>query len=120
MTLWLQRQEAIDVHSAYLDWTHCKIESLLLLANGDIEDHEDASEADDDDDTMVPDEDGPVYHIAKTCPCPHLAIALLVADFGAVGFISALTTFLKKNMPPHSFIQPSSMDRFDVYNQVTL
>jgi hypothetical protein len=120
MTLWLQRQEAIDVHSAYLDWTHHKIESLPLLADGDIEDHEDASETDDDDDAVVPDEDGPVYHIAKTCPRPHLAVALLVADFGAIDFISALTIFLKKNMPPRSFIQPSTMDRFDVYNQVTL
>src|ERR1700683_923518 len=73
MTLWLQRQEAIDVHSAYLDWTHRKIESLPLLTDGNIEDHEDASETnddDDDDDAVVPDEDGPVYHIAKTCPCP--------------------------------------------------
>src|ERR1700683_1594359 len=39
---------------------------------------------------------------------------------GAIDFISALITFLKKNMPLHSFIQPSTMDRFDVYNQVTL
>ena len=97
MTLWLQCQEAIDVHSAYVDWTHCKIELLPLLADGDIEDHDDASEADD---TVVPDKDGPVYHIAKTSPRPHLSIALLAADFGPIDFIPALTTFLKKNMPP--------------------
>jgi hypothetical protein len=93
MTLWLQRQEAIDFHSAYLNWTHHKIESLPLLADDNIEDRDDVSEADEDN-VVVPDEDGPVYHIAKTCPLPHLSISCLVADFGATDFIPALTTFV--------------------------
>jgi len=71
MTMWLQRQEAIDFHSAYLDWTHQKIGSLPLPVDDDIEDNDDPSEASDEEDP-VPDEDGPVYHVAKTCPRPHL------------------------------------------------
>jgi hypothetical protein len=119
MALWLQHQEAIDFHSGYLDWIHRKIDTLPLPADDEFDENEDLSENGDDDD-IVPDEDGPVYHIAKTCPQPHLPINSLVTDFGAVDFLPALTAFLKKNLPPRNFLQPGAMDRFDVYNQISL
>jgi hypothetical protein len=56
--LWLQHQEAIDSHSAYIDWIYHKIQSLPLPADGKIKEVDDQSETSDD-------EDGPVYHIAK-------------------------------------------------------
>jgi len=124
MALWLQRQEAIDSHSAYLTWTYSKVESIPLPSEGDFEDNEQPeSEApSDDDNDIVPDDDGPVYHVAKNSPLPHLPVAHLEDVFGAVNFLPALTTFLKENIPrsPVTFIQPSTLDRFDVYNQVTL
>jgi hypothetical protein len=49
-----------------------------------------------------------------------LSVDRLVTDFGAIDFIPALTTFLQMNMPQRSFIQPGTMDHFNVYNQVTL
>ena len=115
MALWLQRQEAIDSHSAYLIWTHKSIESLHLPTDGDFDDT-----AEDDDNAIVPDDDGPVYHIAKNCPLPHLSIARLESDFGAMDFLPMLTTFLKENMSSRTFIQPSPTDRFDVYRQISL
>jgi len=115
----LQHQEAIDFHSGYLDWIHCKIYTLPLPADDKFDENEDLSESGDDDDIM-PDEDGPVYHIAKTCPQPHLPINSLVTDFSAVDFLPALTAFLKKNLPPQNFLQPGAMDHFDVYNQISL
>src|SRR5882762_2797007 len=51
MALWLQHQEAIDFHSAYLTWTHAKVKSIPLPSDGDFEDDEQAeSEAADDND----------------------------------------------------------------------
>ena len=75
-----------------------------------------------DDDDIVPDDDGPLYHVAKNSPLPHLPVARLEDVFGAVDFLPVLTAFLKVNIPrsPTTFIQPSTMDVFDVYNQVTL
>jgi hypothetical protein len=123
MALWLQRQEAIDSHSAYLTWTHATVKSIPLPSDGDFDDNETPeSEAPNDDDDIVPDDDGPLYHVAKNSPLPHLPVARLEDAFGAVDFLPALTAFLKVNIPrsPATFIQPSTMDRFDVYNQVTL
>lgn len=115
MALWLQRQEAIDSHSAYLIWNHKSIESLHLPTDGDFDDA-----AEDDDNVIVPDDDGPVYHIAKNCPLPHLSVTRLESDFGAMDFLPMLTTFLKENMSLRTFIQPSPTDRFDVYRQISL
>jgi len=120
MTLWLQHQEAIDFHSAYIDWIYHKTESLPFLTDGSIEDIDDQSEAGDDSEDIVPDEEGLVYHIVKTCPLPQQSIDCLTTDFGAVNFLPALTTFLQKNMSQGSFIQLGMMDYFDVYTQVTL
>jgi len=119
MALWLQRQEAIDFHAAYLDWTHNKVESLLLPTDGDFEDDAESSEVTDDE-GINPDDDGPVYHITKHCPHPHVSVARLEADFGAVDFLPALTAFLTKKTHQRTFIQPGAMDRFDIYNQIAL
>jgi hypothetical protein len=132
MALWLQRQEAIDFHSAYITWTHKNAKYVSLPTDGDFEDDdfEDDDFEDDDrpsesagsDNDIVPDDDGPVYHVAKNSPLPHLPVARLEDAFGAVDFLPALTAFLKVNIPrtPQTFIQPGAMDRFDVYNQVSL
>src|ERR1700734_415108 len=100
MALWLQRQEAIDSHSAYLTWTHAKVKSIPLPSDGDFDDNENSeSEAPNDDDDIVPDDDGPLYHVAKNSPLPHLPVARLEDVFGAVDFLPALTAFLKVNIP---------------------
>ena len=70
--MWLQCQEAINFHSSYLNWTHQKIGSLLLPADDDIKDNDDPSEAGNEEDP-VPDEDGPVYHVAHALTYPSIA-----------------------------------------------
>ena len=100
MTMWLQHQEAIDFHSRYLDWIHQKIDNPHLPADDEFDKNEASSEnGEDDDGSITPDDDGPMYHISKTCSHPHLPINSLVTDFGAVDFLPALTAFLKKNLP---------------------
>ena len=123
MALWLQHQEAIDSHSAYLLWTHKNIESLHPPTDSDFDDNDhpsDSEDNDNDDDDIVPDNNGPMYHMAKKCPLPHLSITRLENDFGAIDFLPALTTFLKENTPSRTSIQPSPTDRFDVYCQINL
>ena len=121
MALWLQHQEAIDSHSAYLLWTHKNIESLHLPTDSDFDDNNHPSDSEDDDNNnIVPDNDGPMYHMAKKCPLPHLSIARLENDFGAIDFLPALTTFLKENTPSCTSIQPSPTDHFNVYRQINL
>jgi hypothetical protein len=116
MTLWLQCQEAIDIHSRYLDWIHHKIDAIPLPADHEVSDDDDDEPESEtgNGENIMPDKDGPVYHITKTCPHPHLPVALLGNDFGAINFIPALTFFLKKNVPQHHFIQPGAMDCFKV------
>src|ERR1700689_4101346 len=52
----------------------------------------------------------------------HLASCFLIIHLlvHSLGFLRPSVAFSCHYMPPRSFIQPSTMDRFDVYNQVTL
>jgi hypothetical protein len=122
MALWLQRQEAINFHSAYITWTHKNAKYVSLPTDSDFEDDDRPSESAGSDNDIVPDDDGPMYHVAKNSPLPHLPVARLEDAFGAVDFLPALTAFLKVNIPqtPQTFIQPGTMDRFNVYTQVSL
>jgi hypothetical protein len=99
MALWLQRQEAINFHSVYLTWTHAKVESIPLPSDGDFEDDEqpESEAADDDGDNIVPDDDGPVYHVAKNSPLPHLLIACLEDMFGTVDFLPTHCIFEREH-----------------------
>lgn len=121
MTLWLQRQEAIDLHSAYLDWTTNRLKTLPLPDEEVLDDDDEEvplSEVDDAD--ILPSDNIPAYHLARKPPLPATSVPSLEANFGATDFLPALTKFLKKIIPARSFIEPSRIDRFDVFKQIKL
>jgi hypothetical protein len=110
MTKWLQRQEAVDRQSAYLDWVsatpmstssaRCDTpDSRLFTPSG-----------------IVP---GHAYRLRKRCPFPKTPVSRLVSAFGAQDFVHAFQAFLNKHMP-NTRISASIHDRFDVYKSVVV
>ncbi|KAH9979692.1 hypothetical protein BJV74DRAFT_879402 [Russula compacta] len=116
MTLWLQRQEAVDRHTAYLDWiSTSRSRNELTTSDGSDSDDSDA-------------ENEPIfsshpkrhaYHLPKTCPLPSTPVSRLISAFGATTFVSAFQAFLTKHIPS-SRIKASPYDRFNVYKFITV
>ncbi|KAG1888006.1 uncharacterized protein F5891DRAFT_1132037 [Suillus fuscotomentosus] len=104
MALWLQWQEAVFLRGAYLDW----ISQQPLLA-GHGEHH--TFDSDSDSESEETDSQVPAY--------PHQTVARIMTAYGATDFLTALQTFLRKNLP-HNTIIPSLYDRFDVYRHVVI
>ncbi|KAG1867213.1 hypothetical protein DFJ58DRAFT_714448 [Suillus subalutaceus] len=85
MVLWLQRQDAIFLQGAYLDW----LAQRQLL---------------------------PILHLPRH---PHQSVQEIVASHGATNFLTALQSFIQKNLPGCTVV-PGVQDRFDVYWQVVV
>ena len=107
MTKWLQSQEAVDRHSAYLDWVSVvpmnasrdKQESKLFTPSGIIAGH--------------------AYCLPKTCPFPSLSVNCLVSTFGALDFVPAFQAFLTEHKSD-SRIPASIFDCFNVYKAIVI
>lgn len=122
MAIWLQRQEAIDLHASYVQWVH-RLDTAQSTTD-------DISNTDDKEDASIPSDstdagssscvDSTAYHIAKTAAFPNLPMTSLQAQFGVVDFLPVLTAFLHEHLPPRTFVQPSTMERFDAFKQITL
>ena len=59
------------------------------------------------------------YSLAKTPPHPNLTVEKLTQKFGTTNFLTALSSFLRCNLPGTT-ITPSIRDRFDAYKQIIL
>ena len=117
MAIWLQRQEAIYLRSAYLAWCHPE-------GDADEADELDISDRDDLEEpvtqcarrmAMVPSKH---WRIAKKSPFPNLSIDHIKTHYHLSDFLQVFTSFVKKNIPHAP--TPSKYDRFDVYKQVSL
>jgi hypothetical protein len=127
MTMWLQRQDAIDRHAAYLEWI-----SLATQAD-ESQDHPDEDDEDEDgneDAEEIPNnhqtcnvklslftpsgiKTGHGYCLPKTYSFLNLAVDRLQSAFGAVNFVPAFQAFLTEHLP-NSRIPASPYDRFNV------
>ena len=98
MTKWLQRQEAVDRQTSYLDWVSPVPTSMqdpgLFTPSGIIPGHG--------------------YQLPKTCSFPKTPVTRLASAFGAQDFVPAFQAFLNKHVP-HLRISASIYDRFNVY-----
>jgi hypothetical protein len=133
MTRWLQRQEAMDLHAAYLQWLNVLIESQEDLGVLDPEPEEpmedDDGEAEyrreaDYANTVLAElkaEEAPsfTYNIAKKSPFPNTSVARITSAYGATEFLPALQTFLDDHLPRNS-LKPNQFDRFDLYNAISI
>jgi hypothetical protein len=133
MAKWLQRQEAIDLHTAYLRWC-----SELLPQEDTDHDEDDEGESDDRDDenkevdnqvmqvTTTNTHNGPSvpfvkgfasYRIAKVPAFPNTPLQHLKQAYGASEFLPTLRTFIQEKFISRTIV-PNEYDRFDVYNAV--
>jgi len=122
MTKWLQRQEAIHRHCAYLEWISLKNvppnDLDFLESDEDIEEpifanpHQAQAAISTFTPTgIVP---GHAYRVTKHCPFPSIPVNRLNSSFGAVDFVAAFQSFLTKHLP-NSNIPASQYDRFNIY-----
>ncbi|TBU37509.1 hypothetical protein BD309DRAFT_905077 [Dichomitus squalens] len=120
MTVWLDRQEAIDRFQAYLDWA----EPLLSGSDNGWEDEED-----EDGDIIMGHSGGdnrgekpPPYMVAKTPGLSGITVQQLEKDFGCTNFIARLEDYLRtasrsRPLPTAAqFIHTSS--RFSLYKRI--
>ena len=133
MTRWLQRQEAMDLHAAYLQWLNVLIESQEDLGVLDPEPEEPMEDDDgeakyrqeaDYANTVLAElkaEEAPsfTYNIAKKSPFPNTSVARITSAYGATEFLPALQTFLDDHLPRNS-LKPNQFDRFDLYNAISI
>lgn len=111
MAIWLQRQEAIGLRSAYLAW---------CLHRADTDNHHDEEVSDSDTEELDDLVSHPSKHwrVAKNPPFSNVSIDYIETNHHLSNFLQVLTSFIQKHMPHAP--KPSKYDRFNVYKQVSL
>ena len=125
MTVWLGRQEAVSRFQAYLVYAAKHTTTPSQDSHHLDSDSEDDLDNDDLNDPTVPVSmsttglytTGLATHSVSVKPAyPHLGISTITTEFKATGFLSALTTYIRRAYPPPAQpLLPSAADRFDVY-----
>ena len=123
MALWLQRHEAVWLQMSYLTW----IEGGLGVAAAEKDKDNDGDDIIDDDQNQLDvstnkqadSELDSHYSVAKQPPYQNLTVDNILLKFGAIDFISTLSTFLR-NTFPGTTVLPSIYDQFDVYKQLVV
>ena len=115
MALWLQRQEAVFIRSAYLDW---------LSQQPHSNPHDVDADSDTDSESETPHLPAaeplqPTHVLAKVPAHPHQSVHTIITAHGATEFLPALRSFLLKNLPRNTIV-PGLQDRFDLYRQVVI
>ncbi|KAG1883339.1 Zn-finger domain-containing protein [Suillus subluteus] len=106
MALWLQCQEAVFLHSSYLDWFHTDPNHRDDLDSDSDAEIEDAAPTNASPTLPI------VHVLAKTPAHPRQSVQHLITTH-------ALKSFLDKHMP-HNNIVPGPHDHFDGYQQVVI
>ncbi|KAG1837057.1 hypothetical protein F4604DRAFT_1942604 [Suillus subluteus] len=130
MTLWLQRQEAVFLRAAYLDWLaqhpllpagHAEPRSFDPGFDSDSDSESEETEAASPNTTSSLVTSKEVTHILAKAPVhPHQSVEKIVTAHGATDFLPALQTFLQKNLPQTTGVVPGVHDHFDVYRQAVI
>jgi hypothetical protein len=109
MAIWLQRQEAIFIRSAYIAWRHP--EPVTYDSN-----EEDDSDTEDLDSSVF--NPSKNWTIAKNPPFANVTIDYIETHHHISDFLQVLSSFVQKHMTHAP--TPSKYDRFNVYKQVSL
>ena len=125
MAKWLQRQEAIDLHAAYLQW-YAELPPLdetdhdECLSNNKDDDLEKDAEVNDQV-TQATTSNVPAmsYRVAKASAFPNTPLQHLEQAYGASEFLPALKTFIQEKFISRTVqVVPNKYDHFDVYNAI--
>jgi hypothetical protein len=121
MVLWLQRQEAILLCSAYLDWLSQE-PAAQMESDSDLDSNSDMSSEETEAAIAcaTPAAHFGVTHVLAKIPMhPHQSIHNIVHAHGTTDFLAALQTFIHSNLP-HNTLIPGIQDCFDIYRQVVI
>ena len=116
MTVWLGRQEAVARFRAYLDYVNTLDPTT---PDDELEPHDLELEDNEIEEPAV----GNIstHSVAIKPAFPHTALTTLTTDFKATNFIPALSTFIRRLIPPPALpALPNNVDRFDVYKRITI
>ncbi|KAG2034075.1 hypothetical protein BDR03DRAFT_935443 [Suillus americanus] len=116
MALWLQCQEAMFLRSAYLDWLSQQPRSKSAAGLTEYSDTDSESETP----NLPAAEPLQATHVLAKAPMhPHQSVQTIMTAYSATEFLSALQSFLLKNLPRNTIV-PGLQDRFDLYRQVVI
>ncbi|KZT69781.1 hypothetical protein DAEQUDRAFT_239742 [Daedalea quercina L-15889] len=126
MVTWLARQEAVDLHTSYVQWYHHR--SAVPGHDSGTSDLSD-SDSEDEPDTVTTTQNPTAKHqekravsgyaIAKNCPFPGTPLERIETEYGATEFLPAFTEFTRTNLPGCPF-KPNRMDRYDIYKNIRI
>ena len=122
MTVWLGRQEAVSRFQAYLVYA-AKQGNMQDSHQHDLKSSDDELDDDDLNDPTVPVSDSTItsHSVSGKPAYPHVGLSTITTDFKAPGFLSALTTYIRRAYPPPSLpLFPNTADHFDVYKRVNI
>jgi hypothetical protein len=125
MAVWLQRHEAVWLRESYLTWIENRLGVVVTEMNEESENLSDDEVTVDDvqgrcnGTTTTNNHDKFKYFVAKRPPFQNITVDKLILNFGAIDFISALSTFLRLTFS-ETTVLPSIHDRFDAYKQVVI
>ncbi|KAG2141516.1 hypothetical protein BD769DRAFT_1349437 [Suillus cothurnatus] len=130
MALWLQRQEAVFLHSSYLEWLSVQSQSATIAGHADHDHDIDSGSDSEMEDLQFESRAAPakappvigqcVLHVLANTPAhPRTSVQQLITAHGAVSFLPALKLFLHKHMSKNRIV-PGPQDRFDVFRQVVI
>jgi hypothetical protein len=111
MTVWLGRQEAVARFGAYLDYVNALDPIPPDDEPHDLEDNEMEEHA----------SNVSTHSVAINPAFPHTDFNTLTTHFKAINFIPALSTFIRRLIPPPLLpVLPTRVDRFDIYKRITI
>jgi hypothetical protein len=120
MTVWLGRQEAVSRFQAYL--VYAAKQSNTPSRDSQHSDTDDEVEVGEDDlnDPSVPVPNS--SHSVSVKPAyPHISLSTITTEFRAIGFLPALTTYIRRTYPPPALpMLPNAADHFDVYKRLNI
>ena len=118
MTVWLGRQEAVAQFRAYLDYVNA-----LYPTPHDDEPHDEPHDFEDNEMELEEPTLGNLstHSVAIKPAFPHTDFNTLTTLFKATNFIPALSTFIRRLIPPPALpVLPNHADRFDFYKRITI
>ncbi|KAG2152586.1 uncharacterized protein EDB93DRAFT_1239922 [Suillus bovinus] len=130
MALWLQCQEAVFLHSSYLEWLSVQSQSATIAGHADYNHNIDSDSDSEMEDLQFESRAAPakappvigqcVLHVLAKAPAhPRTSVQQLITAHGAVSFLPALKLFLHKHMPKNRIV-PGPQDHFDIFRQVVI
>jgi hypothetical protein len=122
MALWLQQHEAMWLRESYLIWIENRlrvVEAEKIEDDGDDDVIDGLEEVVDDQNQCNVTVTTNNYSLAKRPPFQNLTVDNILLKFGAIDFISALSTILRLTFPGTTIL-PSIHNRFDSYKQLVI